>query len=185
MYSLAQLIKGDTKGVTLEVSVVVVKCQAAQYSRVGLAELLFRNIGLLTTVRKDSQFKVEIIVFTAILRFVSIELSQVGQLLTVGLCLGGLRIYNLNSGRGLVRILICGVCNLGYGGIIVRNLSTGYTLARKINSKTAQVYRTNLVKYIRFKASNPIEFGRGKEFISFFGLVQDLFFSLFYQVLFI
>jgi hypothetical protein len=28
------------------------------------------------------------------------------------------------------------VHNLGYGGIMVRNLSTGYTLASKINSKT-------------------------------------------------
>ena len=71
----------------------------------------------------------------------------------------------------MVRILIYRVRNLGYGGIIVRNFSTRYTLARKINSKTAWVYKINLVKYIRYKASDPIEFGRGKEFISFFGLV--------------
>ena len=77
----------------------------------------------------------------------------------------------MDSGRGVVRVLICGVRNLGYGGIAVRNLSTGYTLARKINSETAWVCRTNLVEYIRFKASDPIEFGRGKEFISFLGLV--------------
>ena len=94
-YSFTQFIKGNTKGVALKVGVVVVKCQAAQYSRVGLAELLFRNIGLLTTVRKDGQFKVEIIIFTAVLRFVYVELSQVSQLLAVGLCLGRLRIYNL------------------------------------------------------------------------------------------
>ena len=88
----------------------------------------------------------------------------------------------------MVHILDCGgimVRNLGYRGITVRNLGTGYTLAYKINSETAQVCRANLVKYIRYKASDPIKFGRGKEFISFFGLVQDLFFSLFYQVLFI
>ena len=82
-----------------------------------------------------------------------------------------LRIYNLNNRRGLVRILVYRVRNLGYGGIAVRNLSTRYTLACKINSKTAWVYRTNLVKYVRYKASNPIKFRRGKEFISFFGLV--------------
>ena len=94
-YSLIQLIKGDTKGVALKVSVVVVKYQAAQYSRVGLAKLLFRNIGLLITVRIYSQIKVKIIIFTTILRFISIELSQVSQLLTIGLYLGRLRIYNL------------------------------------------------------------------------------------------
>ena len=54
---------------------------------------------------------------------------------------------------------------------MVRNLGTRYTLARKINSKTAWVYKINLVKYIRYKASDPIKFRRGKEFISFFGLV--------------
>ena len=73
-----------------------------------------------------------------------------------------------------MRILVYGgiiVRNLGYRGITVRNLSTRCTLARKINSETAWVYRANLVKYIRFKASDPIEFGRGEEFISFFSLV--------------
>ena len=43
-YSFAQFIKRDTKGVVLKVSVVVVKGQAAQHGRVGLAELLFGNI---------------------------------------------------------------------------------------------------------------------------------------------
>jgi hypothetical protein len=42
-----------------------------------LAKFLFRNISLLIEVRKDSEFKVKVIVFTAILGFVSIELSQV------------------------------------------------------------------------------------------------------------
>ena len=46
-----------------------------QYSGIGLAKFLFRNISLLIEVRKDSKFKVKVIVFTAILRFISIELS--------------------------------------------------------------------------------------------------------------
>jgi hypothetical protein len=46
-----------------------------QYSGIGLAKFLFRNISLLIEVYKDSKFKVKVIIFTAILRFVSIELS--------------------------------------------------------------------------------------------------------------
>ena len=153
-------------------------------------------------VRKDSQFKVKIVVFTAVLRFISIELSQVSQLLTIGLYLGGLQIYNLqvyslqisglqiyslqiynlNSGRGLVRILVYRVRNLGYRGIAVRNLSTRYTLAHKINSKTTQVCRINLVKRVRYKASNYIKFRASKEFLSNVILVQDFFLSLLYLV---
>ena len=72
----------------------------------------------------------------------------------------------MNSRRGLVRILVCGVRILVYGGITVRNLSTGCTLARKINSRTAWVYRTNLVKRVRYKASDYIKFGIRKEFLS-------------------
>ena len=193
MYSFIQLIKGNTKGVTLKVGIVVVKCQAAQYSRVGLAKLLFRNIGLLIEVRKDSQFKVKVVIFTAILRFISIELSQVSQFLTIGLYLGRLRvyslriyslriyslqIYSLSSGSILVYILV-------YRGITVYNISTRYTLASKINSKTAQVYRINLVKRVRYKASNYIKFRRSKEFLSSIKLVQDFFLSLFYSVLLI
>ena len=201
MYSLIQLIKGNTKKVTFKVSIVIVKYQAAQYSRVSLAKLLFRNISLLIKVCKDSQFKIKVIVFTAVLRFVGIELSQVSQLLTVGLYLGGLRIYSLriynlriyslqiyslNNKRGLVRILgyrSIAVRNLGYGGIAVRNLSTRYALVHKINFKTAQVYRTNLVKRVRYKASNYIKFRKNKKFLSSVKLVQDFFFSLFHLVL--
>jgi hypothetical protein len=111
-----------------------------------LAKFLFRNISLLTEVRKDSKFKVKVIVFTAILRFVGIELSQVSQLLAVGLYLSRLRIYNLGrlricslgNGRVLVRILV-------YRGIAVHiivrsvahNLRVGYILASKVNSKAA------------------------------------------------
>ena len=171
-YSFAQLIKRNTKGVAFEVSIVVVKYQAAQYSRVGLAKLLFRDVSLLAKVRKDSQFKVKIIVFTAILRFVGIELSQVSQLLTIGLCLSRLRIFNLDrlqiyslgDGRVLVHILV-------YGGIIVRsvvlNLRVGYILASKVNSKAAQVYRANLVKQVSYKARDPIKFKGGKEVVYF------------------
>ena len=43
----------------------------------------------------------------------------------------------------------------------------------------------NLVKQVRYKASNPIKFRRSKEFFSSFNLVQDFLFSLFYLVLFI
>ena len=62
--------------------------------------------------------------------------------------------------RVLVRILV-------YRGITVRNLGTGYTLARKINSKTAWVYRTNLVKWVSYKARDPIKFKGGKEVAGF------------------
>ena len=158
-YSFVQLVKSNTKGVTLEVNIVVVKYQAAQHSRVGLAEPLFRNISLLIEVCKDSQFEVKIVIFTAVLKFIAVELSQVSQLLAISPCLGGLRIYNLRiyglqiyslwiynlqiynlSNRGgLVRILIyrgITVRNLGHGGIAVHNLSIRYALARKINSET-------------------------------------------------
>ena len=73
-------------------------------------------------------------------------------------------LYNLICEGIIVR-------NLGYRGIIVRNLSTRYTLVRKINSKITWVYRTNLVKLVRYKASDTIKFRRSKEFISGFDLV--------------
>ena len=85
-----------------------------------------------------------------------------------------LRIYNLNNGGNLVRILVCGgiiVRNLGYGGITVRNLSTRYTLASKISPKAAYIYRTNLVKWVRYKASNYIKFRTSKKFLSSIVLV--------------
>ena len=157
--SFAQFIKGNTKGVTFKVGVVVIKCQATQYSKVGLAELLFRNISLLIKVHKDGQFEIKIVVFTAVFRFVSIKLSQVGQLFTIGLYLGGLwicnlwiyslriyslriyslQIYNLNNRGNLVHILV-------YRGVVVRSLGVGYILANGVNFKAAQVYRMNLVK---------------------------------------
>jgi len=64
---------------------------------------------------------------------------------------------------------------LGYGGIIVRsvvrNLRVGYILASKVNSKAALVYRANLVKWVRYKASDYIKFRRSKEFFYSFNLV--------------
>ena len=189
MCSLIQLIKGNTKKVAFKVSIIIVKYQAAQYNRVGLAKLLFRNISLLIKVRKDSQFKIKVIIFTAVLKFVSIEFSQVSQLFTIGLYLSGLRIYSLqiyslriynlriyslNNKRGLVRVLGyrgIAVRNLGYRGIAVHNLSTRYTLVYKINFKTAQVYKTNLVKRVKYKASNYIKFKKSKEFFSSIKLV--------------
>ena len=74
--------------------------------------------------------------------------------------LGGLRIYNLGSGG---RVL---ACILVYRGITVCDLGTGCALASKVNSKTAWVYRTNLVKRVRYKASDYIKFGRSKEFLN-------------------
>ena len=175
MCSLIQLIKRNTKRVALEVSIVVVKGQAAQYSRVGLAEPLFRNISLLIEVCKDGQFKVKVVVFTAVLRFVGIELSQVSQLLIIGLYLGGLWICNLSNKRVLVYILV-------HRGIIVYNLRVGYTLVYKINFKTTLIYRANLVKQVVYKARDPIKFKGGKEFTGF-NIVQNFLFSPFCLVL--
>jgi hypothetical protein len=46
-----------------------------QYSRVGLAKFLFKNISLLIKVHKNNQFKVKVVIFTTVLKFVSVELS--------------------------------------------------------------------------------------------------------------
>ena len=88
--------------------------------------------------------------------------------------LGRLRIYSLGGGKVLVRILVCGgitVRILGYGGIIVccvvRNLRVGCILASGVNSKATWVYRTNLVKWVSYKARDPIKFKGGKEVVGF------------------
>ena len=70
-----------------------------------------------------------------------------------------MRIYDLNNGGNLVRILV-------YRGIAVHDLGTKYNLARKVNSKTPWVCRVNLVKWVRYKARDPIEFKAGEESIS-------------------
>jgi len=74
--------------------------------------------------------------------------------------LGGLRICDLGSGG---RVL---ACILVYRGIAVCDLGTRCALASKVNSKTTWVCRTNLVKRVRYKASDYIKFGRSKEFLS-------------------
>ena len=64
----------------------------------------------------------------------------------------------------MVRILV-------YKGVVIRNLRVGCILANKVESKAAWVYGTNLVKWVRYKASNPIKFKRSKEFFNGFNLV--------------
>jgi len=89
-----------------------------------------------------------------------------------------LRICDLNNRGNLVCNLVYRgiiVRILGYGGIIVcsvvRSLRVGYILASEVNFKAAWVYRANLVKWVRYKASDPIKFGRSKEVFSGFNLV--------------
>ena len=64
---------------------------------------------------------------------------------------------------------------LVYRGIIVRsvvcNLRVGYILASEVSFKAAWVYRADLVKWVRYKASNYIKFRRSKEFFYSFNLV--------------
>jgi hypothetical protein len=54
---------------------------------------------------------------------------------------------------------------------VVRNLRVGCILASEVNSKAALVCRANLVKWVRYKASDYIKFGRSKEFFYSFNLV--------------
>ena len=188
--ALHSLLKGTLRGLFLRLVQQWSKARPRNIVEQTLAELLFRNISLLIKVCKDSQFEVKVVVFIAVLRFVGIELGQVSQLLAVGLCLSGLwicglqiyslRIYglqicDLNNGGNLVRILV-------YRGVVVHNLGTGCALARKINSKGTWVYRINLVKQVRYKASDLIKLRRSKEFIYNVDLVQDFLFGLFHLV---
>ena len=55
---------------------------------------------------------------------------------------------------------------LVYRGITVYDLGTRYTLAHKVDSKTPWVCRANLVKWVRYKARDPIKFKVGEEVIS-------------------
>ena len=71
----------------------------------------------------------------------------------------GLQIYGLNNGGDLVRILV-------YRGVVVCNLGVGCILASKVSSKAALVCRTNLVKWVRYKAGDHIKFRTSKEFLS-------------------
>ncbi len=63
------------------------------------------------------------------------------------------------------------VCILGYGGVMVCNLRVGCILANGVNFETIWVYGMNLVKWVRYKASDYIKFGRSKEFFSSVELV--------------
>ena len=58
------------------------------------------------------------------------------------------------------------VCILVYRGIAVCDLGIRCGLARKVDSKTPWVYRVNLVKWVRYKAKDPIEFKTGEESIN-------------------
>ena len=70
----------------------------------------------------------------------------------------------MNNGNDLVCILV-------YRGVMVYNLRVGCILANGVNSKTTWVYKTNLVKWVRYKANNHIEFRRSKEFLNSVKLV--------------
>src|SRR6266702_3607935 len=76
-----------------------------------------------------------------------------------GLWICGLQICDLNNGSDLVRILV-------YRGVMVCNLRVGCILANGVNSEAAWVYGINLVKWVRYKASNHIKFRRSKEFLN-------------------
>ncbi len=73
-------------------------------------------------------------------------------------------IYGLNNRSDLV-------CILGYRGVIVCNLRVGYILANRVNFEAAWVCRINLIKWVRYKASNYIKFKKSKEFLNSVELV--------------
>jgi len=50
---------------------------------------------------------------------------------------------------------------------MVYNLSIRCALASKINSKAIRVYRTNLVKWVSYKARDSIKFKESKKSTSF------------------
>ena len=55
---------------------------------------------------------------------------------------------------------------MGYRGVIVYSLSIKCILVSKVSPKAAYIYRMNLVKWVRYKASDYIKFKTGKEFLS-------------------
>jgi hypothetical protein len=105
--------------------------------------------------------------------------------------LSSLNAYNL-SNKGVLLINKQGllinkgilVYILSSRGIIVCNLGFRCAPAYKINSKATLTYSLSLIKWISYKARDPIEFKRGKGFSSS-DLFLDFLLSLFYQVLFI
>jgi hypothetical protein len=63
--------------------------------------------------------------------------------------------------------------------VIVYNLEVGHALAYKVNLKATLVYSLDLFKWVRYKASNSIEF-KGVKRSAFFNLFLDLLLTLFY-----
>ena len=111
-----------------------------------MTELLFKNISLLIKVYKDSQFKVEVVVFTIILRLIGIKLGQVSQLLSVSPCLSGLDACDLSDKRVLLINEGVLVCILSFGSITVRNLGFKRAPAYKIDLKATLTRSLNLIE---------------------------------------
>jgi hypothetical protein len=63
--------------------------------------------------------------------------------------------------------------------VIVYNLGVRRTLACEVNPKATLVYSLDLFKWVRYKASNSIEF-KGVKGFAFFDLLLDLLLTLFY-----
>jgi hypothetical protein len=63
--------------------------------------------------------------------------------------------------------------------ITVYNLGVGCALAYKVNPKGTLVYSLDLFKWVRYKASDFIEF-KGVKGSAFFNLFLDLLLTLFY-----
>jgi hypothetical protein len=149
-----------------------------------LTELLFKNISLLIKVCKDSQFKVEVVVFTTILRLIGIELGQVSQLPSVSPCLSGLDACDLSDKRVLLIDEGVLVCILSSGSITVRNLGFKRAPVCKIDLEATLTRSLNLIKWIGYEAGDLIEFEGGKG-SSGSDLFLDFLFSLFCRVLLI
>ena len=49
---------------------------------------------------------------------------------------------------------------------MVYSLRVGCILASKVSPKAAYIYKTNLVKWVKYKASNYIKFRTSKEFLN-------------------
>ena len=73
---------------------------------------------------------------------------------------------------------------LSFKGIIVCNLGFRHAPAYKINPKATLTYSLSLIKWISYKAKDPIKFKGGKGF-SGFNLFLDFLLSLFCWVLLI
>jgi hypothetical protein len=71
------------------------------------------------------------------------------------------------------------VCILSSKGITVYNLGFGHAPAYKINSKATLTHSLSLIKWISYKARDPIKFKGGKESNNF-NLFLDFLLSPFY-----